>query len=278
MRRFGFPAVLLAILLPASAALAFASIPETRAGARTQVRGVPASAANPAVLAGKRYEFYFTRAVYSDGGRFGRFGRGRGSWSTDWPKADIQFLSVLRRLASHLDSYENDNPVELTDPNLRRFPFVYAVEVGNMALSDAEVKSLREYLLAGGFLFVDDFWGGYQWQNFELNIRRVLPEYQIVDLPLDHPLFHTYYEIKEILQVPVYTRGCSGGPYWEQADDTEPRIMGISDEKGRLLVVISYNSDMGDAWEWMELACYPLPLSTYAYEFAVNAIIYSMSH
>ena len=241
---------------------------------RPQQASSPAASARSAEPNGRRNEFYFTRAIYSD--RRGGF-RGRGAWSTDWPKADIQFLSVLRRLAREIDANESDNAIRLDDPNLRRFPFVYAVEVGNMALSDPEVKALREFLLAGGILFVDDFWGTYEWQNFEHNIRRVLPEYQIVDLPLTHPLFHSYYSIKAVEQVPNIYNGCNGGPYFEN-DGYTPMVRGIFDEHQRLMVLISYNSDMGDAWEHMEQSCYPLKMSTYAYEFAVNAIVYSMSH
>ena len=227
----------------------------------------------------RRNEFYFTRAIYSDGRSMNGFGRGggRGAWSTDWPKADEQFLSVLQRLAREIDSNPKDNAVRLDDPNLRRFPFVYAVEVGNMALSDGEVKALRDFLIAGGLLFVDDFWGTYEWENFEYNIRRVLPEYQIVDLPLSHPLFHSYYDIKAIEQVPNINNGCRGGPYSER-DGYIPVIRAIFDDKQRLMVLISHNSVMGDAWEWMEQACYPLRMATYAYEFAVNAIVYTMSH
>ena len=220
--------------------------------------------------ANRRHEFYFTRAMYSSGW-------GRGSWAVDYPKADQQFLAVLGRLARELDSYDSENPVRLDDPELRKFPFVYAVEVGRMDLSDSEVKGLRSYLLAGGFLIVDDFWGTYQWQAFEHNISRVLPEYQIVDLPITHELFRTYYEIEEVQQVPNYRRGCDGGPYYEQ-DGYVPMVRAIFNEKGRLLVLISWNSDLGDAWEWMELSCYPLKISTYAYQLAVNTIVYAMAH
>jgi hypothetical protein len=97
-------------------------------------------------------------------------------------------------------------------------------------------------------------------------------------MPLDHPLFHSYYDIKKFLQVPNVNNGCGGGPYWEQPDDTVPRIQGIFDDKQRLLVLISYNSDLGDAWEHMEKSCYPLDRSTFAYEFGVNTIVYAMSH
>ncbi|MGH7470842.1 MAG: DUF4159 domain-containing protein, partial [Longimicrobiales bacterium] len=231
----------------------------------------------PAPSGIRKNEFYFTRAIYSSGGMRG-FGRRRGgSWDTDYPKADNQFLSVLGRLARELDSNPNDHAMELDDPELRKFPFVYAVEVGYMGLSDREVTSLRDFLLAGGFLIVDDFWGTYEWANFEENIRRVLPEYDIVDLPMSHPIFHAYYQIEKVLQVPSISRGCGGGPYYER-DGYVPAVKAIFNERGRMLVLISWNSDLGDAWEWMEQACYPLQMSTYAYQIAVNTIVYAMSH
>ena len=146
-----------------------------------------------------------------------------------------------------------------------------------MGLSEPEVRNLREYLLAGGFLFVDDFWGTYEWANFEENIRAVLPEYPIVDLPITHELFRAYYEIEKVEQVPSIDNGCDGEPYYER-DGVVPMVRAIFNEKGRMLVLISWNSDLGDAWEWMEQACYPLKMSTYAYQLGVNTIIYAMSH
>lgn len=223
----------------------------------------------------RRHAFYFTRAVYSSGG--GGFRRGRDSWATDYPKGDQQFAAVVQRLVRELDVFQSDNAIPLDDPKLRAFPFLYAVEVGQMGLSDPEVKGLRGYLMAGGFLIVDDFWGTYEWQNFEQNIRRVLPEYPIVDLPLTHELFHAYYDIKEILQVPYHGNACSGSPYYEQ-DGYVPMVKAIFNERGRLLVLISWNSDLGDAWEWMELPCYPLTHSKYASQLGVNTIVYAMSH
>src|SRR5690606_27269215 len=123
-------------------------------------------------------EFTFTRAVYSGGG----WGRRGGSWATDYPKADEQLVVVLERLIDRLDVGRGANALRLDDPELRRYPFLYAVEVGRMDLTDAEIAGLRSYLLAGGFLMVDDFWGTRQWARFEANIRRVLPEYPIVDI------------------------------------------------------------------------------------------------
>lgn len=217
------------------------------------------------------HEFYFTRAAYSSFRGYGR----RGSWATDYPKADRQFLTVLRRL-TNLDAFAYENAVLLTDERLRRYPFLYALEVGYMALSPAEVEGLRNYLRAGGFLVIDDFWGTRQWLQFEYQMRQVFPLLPIVDLDLDHPVFSTFYDIDEVLQVPAYRR------YWggrtSESDGYVPYVKGIADEDGRLMVIINWNTDLGDAWEWAEQPDYPLEYSTFAYQMGVNMIVYAMSH
>jgi len=215
------------------------------------------------------HEFHFTRAAYTSWGW--------PSWATDFPKADRQFLIGVRRVLSELDAFALENPVRLDDPDLARFPFLYAAEVGRMELEEAEVKGLRRYLQAGGFLVVDDFWGTGEWENFESEIKRVLPEHEIVEIPLDHPLFHALYDIREILQVPNVWQGVRGGRTWER-DGYDPHCRGIFDDKGRLMVVINWNTDLGDAWEWAEEPRYPLRFSTFAYEMGINFIVYAMSH
>lgn len=220
-------------------------------------------------------EFFFTRAIYNAYGGYGR--RGGRSWSTDFPKADRQFMVVLKRL-TNLDGYDNENAVALNDPNLRRFPFLYALEVGNMSLTEPEIQGLRNYLDAGGFLVIDDFWGVREWQNFEYEIARVLPGREIVDLPIDHPLFNAFYTITEVRQTPAIGRGVNGVPTWEGQDAQVPMVKGIYDDEGRLMVVINWNTDLGDAWEHAENPFYPLEYSTYAYQVGVNMVVYGMSH
>lgn len=231
------------------------------------------------------HEFYWTRAEYTGGrGGWGRFGGrgGRGSWTTDYPKADYQFLVGLKRLLQ-IDAYDGINPVSLADPDLRHYPIVYAVEVGHMELTREEIHGLRDYLNAGGFLICDDFWGTYEWNQFERNISAVLPGRPIVELPLDHPLFSTYYQIDSIVQVPnvrnaqAITLGYPGAHTSEQ-DGYVPHVRGIFDDKGRLMVVINWNTDLGDAWEWAEDPMYPLVYSTYAWKLAINMIVYGLSH
>ena len=240
--------------------------------------GLPAEGVENEAQQGRplpRHEFYFTRMAYSGGG--GGFRRWRrNSWATDYPKSDRQFLTVLERLTG-LDMFLEEHPRLLTDEQLNRFPFLYAVEVGYMSMGPEEASALREFLLRGGFLVVDDFWGTYEWENFEYEMQKVFPEYPIVDIPLEHEIFHNFYDIGEIIQVPNLSNGARGWATYER-DGYDPYVKGIFDEEGRLMVIINWNTDLGDAWEWAENPYYPLKYSTYAYQMGVNFIIYAMSH
>ena len=219
-----------------------------------------------------RWPFYWTRAIYSG---YRRGGWGGGRWATDFPKGDRQFLIVLKRLV-RLNAYDWENAISLADPELRRFPVLYMVEPGYMDMTDSEVAGLRGYLDAGGFLIVDDFWGQRQWNQFEYNIRRVYPDRAIVDITLDHPLYSAYYDIDQVMQVPAINNAVYG--YTSECGPCVPEVKGIYDDEGRLMVVINYNTDLGDAWEWAENPRYPLKYSTYAYEMGANMIVYAMSH
>lgn len=220
-----------------------------------------------------RFPFYWTRAAYSDGGGGGRFRRGGGSWSVDFPKSDQQFLIVIKRLM-RLNAYDWENPVALSDPQLRKYPLIYMLEVGRMYMTDAEVEGLRGYMEAGGFVIVDDFWGARAWDNFLWNMRRVFPDKTIVDIGLDHPVYSAYYQIEEVIQVPAFGNTVQltecGGCY--------PQVKGMYDDDGRLMMMINFNTDLGDAWEWAEQPSYPLEFSTYAYQMGANMITYAMTH
>ncbi|MDE2877931.1 DUF4159 domain-containing protein [Candidatus Palauibacter soopunensis] len=220
------------------------------------------------------HDFYFTRAIYSS---FRGWGRGGGRWATDFPKADRQFLFILHRLLTMLDLHEWENPISLADPELRRFPFLYMLEVGYMNLSEAEIEGLRGYLEAGGFLVVDDFWGEEAWSNFEYHMSRILPGRRIEPIPMDHPIFHQFYDIDAVITVPsVYN--AMRGRYEECWGPCTPTVSGIFNDRGELMVVVNHNTDLGDAWEWSENPYYPIDRSTYAYELAINYIIYGLSH
>jgi hypothetical protein len=240
-------------------------------------------------------EFYFTRIAYSENGSRGwgrfvpkdfrcpEFGGGNFfppqgvGWSMDSPGADCKFMGGIHRLTG-LRVYPNPNMIKITDPELFKFPYAYIVEPGGMDLTGEEAARLREYLLRGGFIHADDFWGLREKANFEYQMKKVFPERPMEVLPLSHEVFHTFFDINEIIQVPGERAGCYGGPTWEVRDDREPRIYGISDDKGRLMVVVTYNSDLGDAWEYMDEKCYPEKYSGQAYRLGMNFIIYAMTH
>lgn len=219
---------------------------------------------------GPRPEFTFLRLMYS-----GRGWRGS-SWAVDYPKADQQFLYGLQKLSDFTFIAAENRALPINDPELFEYPFVYAVEVGHMELSSEEAATLREYLMRGGFLVVDDFHGPYEWQKFYLQIKKVFPELEPFDLPADHPVFHCYFDIDRLIQIPglqyLYT-----GRTWEKGG-FQARYMGIEDENGRLMVMINYNVDLGDAWEWAEQPAYPREYANLAFQLGINYIIYSMTH
>lgn len=226
---------------------------------------------------GESHEFYFTRAIFSEGGR-----RGGGSWATDYPTADGTFTTFIKRLTS-LDTCNWEHPVSLADPELGRFPFLYAVEVGRWSLTDDELAGLRGYLAAGGFMVIDDFWGSYEWDGFQREMQRILPGSQIVEIPMDISIFKMLYQIDRIEQVPnirnaeAISAGYPGASTSEQ-DGIVPHVRGIYDTNGRRMVLINWNTDLGDSWEWADSPYYPLQFSTYAYQLAANMILYSMTH
>ena len=242
--------------------------------------------------------FYFTRLVYDSNGFRGRrgtmappstqfrcpeFGGGNffpvqgWGWATDYPGGDCKFMGGVHRLTG-INVHPNPNVIEIQNEDIFKFPFVYAVEVGQMFLSDEDAAQLREYLLRGGFMHVDDFWGPDEARNFEEQIGKAFPDLKIEELPLSHPVFHTFFDIGEVMQIPNRGNGCSGGPTHEDDRDKEPGVYGITDESGRLMVLITYNSDLGDAWEYMDYPCYPAKFSGQAYRMGVNFMIYAMTH
>lgn len=217
-----------------------------------------------------KWPFYWTRAAYSTT-RF-RYQ----SWRIDAPKSDQQFLVVLKRLVK-INAYDWENYVGLADPNLRRFPLLYMLEVGGMYLSDPEIEGLRGYLDAGGFVIVDDFWGQEQWNQFEMNMRKVYPDRNFVDLTLDNPIYSAYYNIDHVEMTPAINNTIQKTECpWDPLCYTQ--VKGMYDDEGRLMMVVNWNTDLGDAWEWAESPAYPLELSTYAFEMGTNLIVYAMSH
>ena len=238
-------------------------------------------------------EFYFARLMYTDlrwptmgrppsftcpelggGNFFPRQGRG---WATDYPGADCKFMHGVDRLTG-VRVHPDPHVRAILDEDLFDFPYAYIVEPGGMYLSDAEARRLADYLLRGGFLHIDDFWGLAEKANVEEQLRKVFPDRSLEVLPLSHPVFTSFFEIREVIQVPNRSNGCYGGPTWERPDDTEPRIYGIADDDGRLMVLVTYNSDLGDAWEYLDLPCYPAEIAVRALQMGVNFMVYAMTH
>jgi hypothetical protein len=218
----------------------------------------------------RKLEYTFARLEYSSYGW-------RGKWMTDYPKADEQFIMGLRNWCrSNLAI--SDDPISFppTGKELFKYPFVYIVEPGYMDLSTEDAANLREYLTRGGFLMLDDFWGEYEWQNVQEQMRKIFPGYQIQELPLNHPIFHCYFDIDEVVQVPnvnyIYTGVTS------EKGGYVPHYEGITDETGRVMVFIARNADNGDAWEWIDEPQYPLKFGLAAYRLGMNLIVYSMTH
>jgi len=217
-------------------------------------------------------EFTFVRIVYTGLGSWGYYK----AWTTDWPKSDRQFILGIQRL-TNIRVAEEEKTIELTDPEIFQYPFLYSVECGHWNLTESEVIALREYLRRGGFLFCDDFWGSREWDNFQRNMSRVLPGSRISEIPLDHPVFHSLYDINQLVQIPNVGLAVYSSQTHEQ-DGFVPHCRGIFDQNDRLMVIINWNTDLGDAWEWADLPGFPTKFSTYAYQIGINAIIYAMSH
>ncbi len=224
--------------------------------------------------------FTFVRIQYDSNGY-------RRKWTTDWPDSDANFSFRLQQLTS-LKVQPKGVILELTDPRLFDYPWIYIVEPGDLRFSDSEVGILRRYLLNGGFLMVDDFWGEREWWNFYREIRRVFPDRDLEEVPLSHPLFHCVFDIKvatkEELQCPNVWLGTqsqyNGGITWEREDAQEVHFRAIFDDKRRIMVMVCHNTDNGDGWEregdneyyfreFSEKKAYPL---------GINIVFYSMTH
>tara|TARA_B100000530_G_scaffold262485_1_gene175491 strand:+ start:204 stop:1049 length:846 start_codon:yes stop_codon:yes gene_type:complete len=224
--------------------------------------------------------FTFARIQYDS---WGGGWRGRGKWSVDYPESDLNMSFRLQQLTS-LKVDPEGTVLNLNEDKLFNYPFIYIIEPGQLYFSESEVKSLRKYLLNGGFLMVDDFWGEVEWKNFERQFRRVFPSRKIVDLPIEHELFQCVFPLKQKPQVPnprTAMQGASRGITWERWDAQTPNYRGVYDDHGRLMVVICHNTDLGDGWEEESRAgeWYFKEFSEpKAYPMGINIIFYSMTH
>ena len=209
-----------------------------------------------------------------------------GNWSVDFPRADINLSIRLAELTKTTVSQTRDRQpnhllVRLTDDTLFQCPFTMATDVGTAGFSDLEVARLREYLLKGGFLWVDDFWGTRAWQEWSAQMRRVLPEYPIVDVPADHATRHMMFSFDEIPQVTsINFWRRSGGTTSERGSDSpHANFRMIADQRGRVMVLMTHNTDIGDSWEREgEDREFFLQFSSNGYALGVNVVLYALSH
>ena len=202
----------------------------------------------------------------------------RDKWDTDWPRSDRNFIFQLRKQTNITVSSE-EKVVDINSSELFHYPFGYMVDVKRLKFTDAEARNLREYLLRGGFIVVDDFHGRQAWKGFNKQLKKIFPDREPEDIPISHPIFHCFYNINELMQIPgagaarrgrTYERGSTGGRH--------VRCLGIYDDNGRLMMMINFNTDLGDAWEHAADAFYPRKYSDMAFKMGINAVIYSLTH
>ena len=236
----------------------------------------------------QKAEWTFARLMYppAPGGRYGRgygygfrnrgvWQQGDSIWTQDYPRADRHFSQAVRRL-TRIDVRSVEQPVNLDEGDVYDWPWLYAVQPGHWQLTDAQAKSLREFLLRGGFFMADDFWGDSEWDVFMASMRKVFPDRQPVDLENANPIFHTVYDLDDRYQV-ASEGSVQRGRSWK-CENCPDRWRGIFDDHGRLMVAITFQSDVGDSWEWADAPYYPERYAALGIRIGVNYVIYAMTH
>ena len=229
----------------------------------------------------EKTEWTFARLMFPSGWNDGYRGRfdgdwrlGLSLWTQDYPRADRHFAEAVRRLTRiHVRSVEQ--PVSIEDTaDIYNWPWLYAVQVGEWGITDPQAKIMREYLLRGGFFMADDFHGPTEWQVFADSMKKVFPDRPIIEVPDADALFHTVYDLDDRYGIPgaahLQVGSKNGGivPHWRA----------ILDDRGRVMVAISYNSDIGDSWEWADSPEYPEKFSALGVRLGINYIVYAMTH
>lgn len=225
--------------------------------------------------------FTFARLRFSAERGWG-YGGGR-LWDDDSPEADLNVIFRLYETTS-MKVRPGLNYIDITTNELRDYPFVYMAAAGRLVLDDDQAAVLREYMLTGGFIMVDDFWGDDQWQHFYEQFKRIFPKREPVELTLDHPIFHTVYKFKKKPQIPsvgAYLQyGVSYDPGWPYEKDHDPHYYAVYDDKQHMMMLICHNNHYGDGWEhegddhsYFDTFSQPM-----AYPMLFNILVYAMSH
>ena len=230
----------------------------------------------------EKTEWVFARLMYPPVNRYyggfeflGDWRQGASNWTMDYPRSDRHFSAALRRL-TRVHARSAEQPVNLDDHDVYDYPWLYGVEVGHWNLSDDQVKTFREYLLRGGFFMCDDFHGTIEWEVFTASMQRVFPDRPIVEIPSPDAIFHTIYDLDDRYPVPG-AQFLETHQLWEK-DGKIPHWRGIYDDKGRLMVAICFDMDLGDSWEHADNPQYPEKFSALGIRIGVDYVIYAMTH
>lgn len=249
---------------------------------------VPEREQEVAIIPPREAEYHFIRLEYTDLPQYhrgfgfaSRMGQGTGWWIVDWPAADTLFTKGVERL-TRID-IGDPRHFRLTDSRLFDYPWIYATQADRWDLSDLEVARLREYLLRGGFLMTDDFWGPLGWDLFSRTMNRVLPGHPVADLDESDPAMHVLYDIGEKDRTTIpgsrhLRRGYDGSITVQYPEGASPAWRAMRDDRGRMVVSANFNTDIGDAWEFADVPYYPEAMTALAYRYGINYIIYSMTH
>jgi hypothetical protein len=207
---------------------------------------------------------------------FGDWHQGGTAWAVDYPRGDRYYAKILRRLTT-IDVRSVEQPVNLDDgDDVYDWPFMIVGLPGYWELTDEQVAKLRDYLLRGGFLVADSFFGTSEWEGFIDGMRRVFPDREIIDLPAEHPLLHTVYDLNSPGQVPNWNSLRFGGGY--RNDGAVPHWRAILDDDGRVMVMIAFNNDLGDSYQWADDPDYPAEGASLGLRMGVNMAVYALSH
>jgi len=219
------------------------------------------------------------RLMYPNAGR-GFFGgnwrNGRTSWTDDYPRGDRTLVQMLRRF-TRMNVRAVEQPVNLEDgDDVYYWPFMVVGMAQYWSLTDEMAATLREYLLRGGFLFVDSFFDSNSWIGFEQSLHKVFPDRPVIDLTDDHPIFHNPYDLKQMTKVQI--------PNWNSlprgylGDGAVPHWRGVEDDDGRLMMIIAFNNDVMDGWQWADDPRYPSEEANLSLQIGVNVVMYALTH
>ncbi len=212
--------------------------------------------------------FQFVRIRYNGyAGGIGFFRMGNGPpWMHDYPRAEKNFLKILLEVTSVESTPDSYLILDMDDPRILEYPFLYVSEPGYWNVTSKEIDNLRNFFDRGGFIVFDDFRGRDDLENLLSALRQVSSEFSFEELTIDHPIFHCFYDIESLHMVPPYD---VPGP---------PTFYGWFNSKGELQAIANYNNDIGDYWEWSDEAINPIAYSNEAYKFGINYVIYALTH